>query len=229
MLQENFRIILKRTKRFIYWLRKISADCQRTCAARYVYASWNLGAIVMGIASRLCKERIFPGGVTGDRFPRRENLMEKSEVSDTDAPAIRQAIHGSAFAFSFSRERESQPGRAWEIYAGSNIRLPANNRCSARMCHACRVPARFWRIRRELPRSKPSRNIPRIVRRTSGGMPEPCKSPLWWNGVKELNRPLEVTNQLTPIHPVKQTNSGAHIFPSIRFNRWRRAESIEDL
>jgi len=62
-----------------------------------IRVSRNLGAIVMGIASRGCvKERVFPRGVTGDRFSRRENLMEKSEVSDTDAPAIRQAIHGSS-------------------------------------------------------------------------------------------------------------------------------------
>lgn len=91
----------------------------------------------MGIALRGCaEERVFPGGVTGDRFSRRENLMEKSEVSDTDAPAIRQAIHSSSFrAFLFAawrgeaREGESQAGR--EMHAGSNIRLLANNRCRA--------------------------------------------------------------------------------------------------
>lgn len=61
---------------------------------------------------------VFPGGVTGDRFSRRENLMEKSEVSDTDAPAIRQAIHGSslrAFLSAARRgeaKREGEPGRA---------------------------------------------------------------------------------------------------------------------
>lgn len=139
--------------------------------------------------------------------------MEKSEVSDTDAPAIRQAIHGSAFrVLLFARGEESQPGRAWEIYAGSNIRLPANNRAYA--THVAFLALRFWGIRRELPRGKPSRNIPRIVRRTSA-YPSSRKSPLWWNGVKELNRPFKVTNQLapspSPIHPVKQTNSGAHI------------------
>lgn len=72
----------------------------------------------------------------GDRFSRRENLMEKSEVSDTDAPAIRQAIHGSslrALLFAVWREtseKKCPTGR--EIYAGSNIRLTgANNRCAA--------------------------------------------------------------------------------------------------
>jgi len=84
------------------------------------------------------KERVFPGGVTGDRFSRRENLMEKSEVSDTDAPAIRQAIHGSSlrallFGVAARRARGGGEGRqaGREIYAGSNIRLPANNRCRA--------------------------------------------------------------------------------------------------
>lgn len=48
-----------------------------------------------------------PVSVTGDRFSRRENLMEKSEMSDTDAPAIRQAIHSSTIVVSpFRRTHE---------------------------------------------------------------------------------------------------------------------------
>lgn len=45
----------------------------------------------MGITYEGCG--ISPQTVTGDRFTRRENLMEKSEMSGTDTPAIRQAIH----------------------------------------------------------------------------------------------------------------------------------------
>lgn len=57
----------------------------------------------------------FSENVTGDRFSRRENLMEKSEVSDTDAPTIRQAIHGSAFSrvllFAEARRGDAGKGR----------------------------------------------------------------------------------------------------------------------
>lgn len=68
--------------------------------------------------------------------------MEKSEVSDTDAPAIRQAIHGSQpFAFSFSREEEraSQAGRerytpeVTFVYRRTIARMPRMSRSSAQV------------------------------------------------------------------------------------------------
>lgn len=157
--------------------------------------------------------------------------MEKSEVSDTDAPAIRQAIHGSAFrVLLFARGGESQPGRAWEIYAGSNIRLPANNRAYAThvaflASSVLRDPSRASSGQAEPKYSAHcTRNVGRHTRRSR-------KSPLWWNGVKELNRPFKVTNQLAPTlpfsHPPCQANEfgRAHTLHRARFDRWRRAKS----
>lgn len=76
--------------------------------------------------------------------------MEKSEVSDTDAPAIRQAIHSSnlrAFLFAGeARRSEARRGVAMrgekesghEMYAGSNIRLNRRTIAAAAYATLCR-------------------------------------------------------------------------------------------
>lgn len=47
---------------------------------------------------------VAPTTVTDDRFPRRANLMEKSRVSGTDMPAIRQIIRCAAASLMYSNE-----------------------------------------------------------------------------------------------------------------------------
>lgn len=119
------------------------------------------------------------------------------------------------------------------MYAGSNIRLPVNNRCRA---YATRMsfynvvyknPAsRFPGVAD--PSSKPSRNAARIVHTPSVRMPWCAMrrvNPRWRNGVKELNRPLKVTSQpidrpTRPSTPSVANEFGAYVFPSVRFNRW---------
>lgn len=154
--------------------------------------------------------------------------MEKSEVSDTDAPAIRQAIHGSSFrAFLFAVWRGEARGRARrEMHAGSNIRLLANNRCRAyatRMsfCGGFRESDMLSR-RGGSAEPKYSAHCVHTVRTSRATRRANSR---WRNGVKELNRPLKVTSQhrstdrTLPVHPVRQTNSVRTYF--------RRPDSID--
>ena len=132
--------------------------------------------------------------------------MEKSEVSDTDAPAIRQTIHDSslrAFLFAARRgeARRARPGVRCTLEVTFVYRRTI---AAARMPCVCRStwfsrirhtsPA--WRIRRasraEIFRAlyvhTPSIHIPRAMHRVN---------PRWRNGVKELNRLFKVIDRPT--------------------------------
>lgn len=157
----------------------------------------------MGIAWWLCEERVFPGGVTGDRFPRRENLMEKSEVSDTDAPAIRQAIHGSSFrAFLFAarrgearREGDARPGVrctpevtfvCWWTIAAARI-YATRTSVYGGFQKSGTPPRRGGSRRAEIFRASCTHCRPVRPARDA-----PCKFSLTERREKELNRPLKV-------------------------------------
>lgn len=60
--------------------------------------------------------------MTGDRFSRRENLMEKSEVSGTDTPTIRQTIQLSQSSLAFLPRRGTGKEKGFQRKYGVYIR-----------------------------------------------------------------------------------------------------------
>lgn len=114
--------------------------------------------------------------------------MEKSEVSDTDAPAIRQAIHGSslrAFLFAARRgeARRARPGvrctpEVTFVYRRTIAAARMPRVCRSTWFSRIRHTSSAWRIRRA-NRAEIFRAL-YTHRRVSPYAPcdAPCKSPL---------------------------------------------------